>query len=123
MPRVRGLVRARTSGPGWTRRRAGRGFVYLDEDLADAVASLLERRSPRARLLARREGRSWRPVRASDVNRYIQEISGTACTAKDFRTLHGSIIAARELARIGWSPDERERTRMQSRSKRSRGAC
>ena len=32
MPRVRGLVRARTSGPGWTRRRAGRGFVYLDED-------------------------------------------------------------------------------------------
>lgn len=83
----------------------------VDEDLADAVASLLERRSPRARLLARREGRSWRPVRASDVNRYIQEISGTACTAKDFRTLHGSIIAARELARIGWSPDERERTR------------
>ena len=67
MPRVRGLVRARTSGPGWTRRRAGRGFVYLDEDLAEAVASLLERRSPRARLLARREGRSWRPVRASEL--------------------------------------------------------
>lgn len=83
----------------------------VDEDLADAVGSLLERRSPRARLLARRDGRSWRPVRAADVNRYLQEISGTSCTSKDFRTLHGSIIAARELARIGWSPDERERTR------------
>ena len=80
-------------------------------DLAVAVRSLVDGRSPRARLLAWRDGRAWRPVRAAEVNRYVQAASGTSCTSKDFRTLHGSIIAARELARIGWSPVERERER------------
>ncbi len=37
-------------------------------------------------------------VTSDQVNDYIRQISGTECTAKDFRTWHGSVTAARALA-------------------------
>ncbi|RVT43804.1 DNA topoisomerase IB [Sphingobium algorifonticola] len=37
-------------------------------------------------------------VNSSDVNAYLKAISGSAITAKDFRTWHGTVLAALELA-------------------------
>ncbi|MGK2910528.1 MAG: DNA topoisomerase IB [Sphingobium sp.] len=37
-------------------------------------------------------------VTSNDVNAYLKEVSGAAITAKDFRTWHGTVIAALELA-------------------------
>ena len=41
---------------------------------------------------------SWRDVRSDDVNAYIQEKIGEGFSAKDFRTWHGTVLAAVELA-------------------------
>jgi len=38
-----------------------------------------------------------RDVTSSDVNTYLREISGTDITAKDFRTWHGTVLAAMAL--------------------------
>jgi DNA topoisomerase I len=39
-------------------------------------------------------------VRSSDVNNYLQEISGESITAKDFRTWWGNVITLNQLDRI-----------------------
>lgn len=82
-----------------------------DGDLAVAVRSLTRGRSARARLLAHRVGRGWRPVRASELNAYVREVTETDATTKDLRTLLGSATAARELARTGVLEDPREQER------------
>ncbi|MDQ6733898.1 MAG: DNA topoisomerase IB [Nitrospirota bacterium] len=38
-----------------------------------------------------------RSIDASDVNAYLKEIAGVECTAKDFRTWAGTVLAARAL--------------------------
>lgn len=47
-----------------------------------------------------------------DVNGFVRELTGGAFTAKDFRTLRGSITAAETLARIG--PLETKKDRKQA---------
>ena len=49
-----------------------------------------------------------RPVQSSDVNAYIQEISGADFTAKDYRTWVGSVLALSELSRLPPFETERE---------------
>jgi DNA topoisomerase IB len=49
-------------------------------------------------LLAWREAGEWRDVQSADVNSYIQEKIGERFSAKDFRTWHGTVLAAVELA-------------------------
>ncbi|TNB70878.1 DNA topoisomerase IB [Arthrobacter sp. BB-1] len=71
-----------------------------DADLA-ALLRLLKRRGPNARLLAYKEGRQWKPVTSADINAYVKERTGSDFTAKDFRTLRGTIAAAASLARTG----------------------
>jgi DNA topoisomerase-1 len=46
------------------------------------------------------EGRAHR-LRPADVNRYIKSVMGQQYSAKDFRTWHGTLLAAEELAAIG----------------------
>ena len=43
----------------------------------------------------------WHDVRSDDVNEYIQEKIGEEFSAKDFRTWHGTVLAAVELAAGG----------------------
>ena len=43
------------------------------------------------------EGARPRDVTSSDVNAYLREISGDDITAKDFRTWHGTVLAAMAL--------------------------
>ncbi|GAC1603588.1 MAG: hypothetical protein NVS3B6_14820 [Pseudarthrobacter sp.] len=71
-----------------------------DADLA-ALVRTLKRRGGNARLLAFKDGRSWHPVTSADINAYVKERTGSDFTAKDFRTLRGTVAAALSLARSG----------------------
>ncbi|TBN57292.1 DNA topoisomerase IB [Glaciihabitans arcticus] len=77
-----------------------------DEDLA-AFIMTLKRRGPNARLLAWKSDGEWHPLAAEEINDYVREVTGGQFTAKDFRTLRGTIAAAESLA--GHGP-ERTRT-------------
>ncbi|WEG09521.1 DNA topoisomerase IB [Microbacterium horticulturae] len=91
----------------------GKGGLQVRRTVQDAdiVALMAEmaRSSPRARLFAYPEGRRRVPLRAADVNDYVRLVTADDVTAKDFRTLHGTIVAARTLARIGPLETKRER--------------
>jgi DNA topoisomerase IB len=63
-----------------------------------AIETMRRRRGGPQDLLAWRRGREWLDVRSEDVNSYIQEKAGEAFSAKDFRTWHGTVLAAVELA-------------------------
>lgn len=76
-----------------------------DPDLAVVIRSL-KRRGPQAPLLAWKDEQDWRGLRAEEVNEYVRLRTRGDFTAKDFRTLHGTIIAATELALHG--PPENE---------------
>ena len=71
-----------------------------DPDLASVVRGL-KRRGPNARLLAWREDGKWHPLDAAEINEYVRERTGGSFTAKDFRTLHGTLAAAVSLAKHG----------------------
>ena len=71
-----------------------------DIDLATAVQLLVAGR-PSSPLLAYRRGRRRVALSGRDVNVYVRSMTGGAFTAKDFRTLRGTILAADALARIG----------------------
>jgi DNA topoisomerase I len=86
-----------------------------DADLA-ALLRLLKRRGANARLLAYKEGRRWRPVTSADINAYVKERTGSDFTAKDFRTLRGTVAAAASLARTGPQRTAAKRKRAISRA-------
>jgi DNA topoisomerase-1 len=71
-----------------------------DADLVAVVRSL-KRRGANARLLAWRDGAKWHPVVSQDINAYVRERTGGEFTAKDFRTLSGTVAAAVSLAKHG----------------------
>jgi DNA topoisomerase-1 len=48
-----------------------------------------------------------RPIESEDVNAYLREISDEDLSAKDFRTWAGTVLAARALAELGPSSNER----------------
>jgi len=72
-----------------------------DRDLRAVLRGLRRGRDPDDRLLAYRSGRAWRDLHSADVNEYLREASGTALTAKDFRTWHATVLAAVALAAEG----------------------
>lgn len=81
-----------------------------DAALADAVADF-SAGSRRAPLLAYRKGRRRVRITPAEVNAYLRELTGASYSAKDFRTLHGTILAADALARIGALPSRADRRR------------
>ena len=62
---------------------------------------------PRSPLLSYRRGNRRVPLTPADVNSHVRSLTGGAFTAKDFRTLRGTILAAEALARIGTVDPER----------------
>ncbi len=64
-----------------------------------AIAMMRRRRSGPDDLLAYRSGGRWHDLRSEDINEYIQAAIGEEFSAKDFRTWHGTVLAAVELAR------------------------
>ncbi|MFS0912496.1 DNA topoisomerase IB [Microbacterium sp. 179-I 3D2 NHS] len=81
-----------------------------DEALADALTDFAAG-SPKAFLLAYRRKRRRVRLQPAEVNAYLRRITGASFSAKDFRTLHGTIIAADALARIGTLDTRSERNR------------
>src|SRR3954449_2745644 len=77
--------------------------TMTDADLA-AVVRELQRRGPEERLLAYREDGAWHPITPHDVNRYVKKRTGGTFSAKDFRTLRGTVTAAGSLAEHGPEP-------------------
>lgn len=69
-----------------------------DEDVMAALDRMRARRSRSKRLLAWKEARKWTDLDAAAVNAYLGEVLGGDLTAKDFRTWHGTVLAAAALA-------------------------
>lgn len=74
--------------------------ILVDEALAAAVRELKELGNPTLFQYLNGGGRYY-PVTAHDLNQYVKAHTGPEFTAKDFRTWHGTLIVAKELARIG----------------------
>ena len=72
-----------------------------DAAVRRAIEAMRRRRSGPDDLLVFRQGREWRDVRSEEVNEYLQAKIGDEFSAKDFRTWHGTVLAAVELARQG----------------------
>ena len=75
-----------------------RQVVVRDADVLAAVTVLKRRRGGSRGLLAYRDGRRWRDVTSDDINAYVKEVVGGDVSAKDFRTWHGTVLAAVALA-------------------------
>lgn len=88
-----------------------RAHLEIDDGALAAVIAELKAGRPAAALLWHRVGRRQVTLTAADVNRSIHELTGGPFTAKDFRTLRGTIVAAETLARVGAGDTLRERTR------------
>jgi DNA topoisomerase-1 len=63
-----------------------------------ALETMYRRRSGPEDLLAYRAGGEWVDVRSEEINEYIHEKIGDEFTAKNFRTWHGTVLAAVALA-------------------------
>lgn len=74
-------------------------YSIADARLAEAIRKV--KTIPGARLLMYRDAEGQpRTIRSDDLSRYLREIAGVPVTAKDFRTLHASAMAAEALARL-----------------------
>ena len=92
--------------------KSGKGQLLEvdDADLA-AVIALLAAGRPRSPLLAWDRGGRRVPLKPAEVNAYVRALTGGRFTAKDFRTLRGTILAADALARIGTVDTKTDRRR------------
>ncbi|GAA2000870.1 DNA topoisomerase IB [Microbacterium ulmi] len=88
-----------------------RQLLEIDDDELSSTIALLRAGRPRSPLLWYPRGRRVVRLTASEVNAYVRTLTGTAFTAKDFRTLRGTIVAAETLARLGTADSPRERKR------------
>jgi DNA topoisomerase-1 len=82
-----------------------------DGEVCSVLKDLKRRRRGENRLFAYWEPstRRWQEIHAGMINDYLREISGEQMTAKDFRTWHGTVKAAEELAAVGPQPTEAKR--------------
>lgn len=74
--------------------------TFKDRGLAAYLREMAER-GPEAPLVAYREGDEWRALTAQEINKYVKKRTGGSFSAKDFRTLRGTVTAARSLAKHG----------------------
>lgn len=99
------------SFPGKSGKRA---LIEVDDEELAAVMRELNAGRPRSPLLAYRRGNRRVPLTPADVNSHVRSLTGGAFTAKDFRTLRGTIMAAETLARIGTVDTARDRKRAEN---------
>ncbi len=89
-----------------------------DGEVCQVRRDLRRRRSGERRLFAYWDpaARRWREVTAEEINEYLREISGEQMSAKDFRTWHGTVKAAEELAAEGPQPTKAKRKKAVSKA-------
>ncbi len=100
----------RLSFPAKSGKRAE--LSLQDVELASIVEELAKGRS-RAALLSYRRGRRRVPLTPGDVNAYVRALTGGPFSAKDFRTLRGTILAAEALAGAGVAATKNERKKVE----------
>jgi DNA topoisomerase-1 len=73
-----------------------------DPQLLEIVGGLLRRRGDIEipELLAYRVGRTWHRITSAEINRYLKEVTRQNISAKDFRTWHGTTMAAVALTQV-----------------------
>jgi DNA topoisomerase I len=71
-----------------------------DDAVLAVVRALLRRRRAGESLLAYYQRPHWQAVRSEEINDYLRELLDDEWTAKDFRTWHGTVLAAVSLAVI-----------------------
>ncbi|MCR2762639.1 DNA topoisomerase IB [Microbacterium sp. zg.B48] len=103
--------RTTLSFPGKSGKRAN---IEIDDAELAAVMRELSVGRPRSPLLAYRRGTRRVPLTPADVNSHVRSLTGGAFTAKDFRTLRGTILAAEALARIGTVDTAKDRKRAEA---------
>jgi DNA topoisomerase IB len=84
--------------------KAGKRHVLeiADPDVVRIMRALRRRRAaPTDELLVWNDGGTWRTMRAADINAYLKETSDVDFSTKDFRTWHGTVLAATVLAEHG----------------------
>jgi DNA topoisomerase-1 len=81
----------------------------VDVDLARFVRGRLRRGSDEL-LLSWTERGEHHAATAAEINAFVRECTGGDFTAKDFRTLHGTVAAAISLASSGRASSQRLRT-------------
>lgn len=82
--------------------------ILVDETLAKILRELRGLGGPHLFEYYGADGR-LHPISGHDVNEYLQAAMGEDYTAKDFRTWHGTMMVAKELAKLGPAPNERQR--------------
>lgn len=78
--------------------------VVREPEVEAAITTLKRRSDDDPQLLAWREDVTpvvWHDIDSADINEYIQMVVQPGATAKDFRTWHGTVIAAHALAQAG----------------------
>lgn len=73
-------------------------IALADQPVRDAIEVLRRRRGGERELLAYQDGKRWKDVTSTDINGYVKDIVGDDVSAKDFRTWHGTVLAAVALA-------------------------
>ncbi len=89
-----------------------------DGEVCQVLRDLRRRRAGHKRLFAYWDAvaKRWRDVSADEINQYLREVSGEQMTAKDFRTWHGTVKAAEELAAEGPQPTKAKRKKAVSKA-------
>jgi DNA topoisomerase IB len=72
--------------------------AITDPDVKDVLRGLKGRRYGGSELLAYSTSDGWKDVRSLEINDYIKETGRGPFSAKDFRTWHGTVLAAVALA-------------------------
>lgn len=112
----------RVSGDHIRLRFRGKSGKEHDVSLADRGLARIVRRCldlPGYELFQYVEDGEVRRLCATDVNVYLQELSGADYTAKDFRTWGATVIATVLLTRYGHAETVTERTRRVNRALRA----
>ena len=74
--------------------------VEIDDPTVIAALALMRRRRGGKQLLAHRREGCWVELSAPAVNDYLHDIVGEEFSAKDFRTWHATVLAARTVAAV-----------------------
>lgn len=76
-----------------------RQLTIRDREVSAAIKQMCERGGDFDDLLAYLQDGEWQDVRSEEINEYLKAKAGAEFSAKDFRTWHGTVLAAVELAR------------------------
>ncbi len=88
-----------------------KSVAIRDKACRGLTEKLLRRRSGPDDFLVFRDGKDWVDVSADDLNAYLKENTDDRFSVKDFRTWHGTVLAAVALAKSGMPETARRRDR------------